>query len=296
MSPLKGSGFGGALLVAAGATLISVTNVVTPAIYQDGGNAITYLMLRFAGFLVLCRLWFLWRRKATALPMRDRLMSYGVGTTYAAGAAGLLGAIAYLPVSLSVLIFYSFPLLTVLYSAVLDRRLPRPFQIFCCLMAFAGLALTLGVSDLVLHPTGLALAAWAAVAMAGAYVWNGRALGHQDSTRVTYHMSVAGLLFAAAVILASGRFALPAGGSTGAWALLAAVICFAGAFFGMFGGIRLIGAVRTATIMNLEPVITVALSVWFLAEALTGLQYLGAALVVTAVLLAQRAPVQSSSE
>jgi drug/metabolite transporter (DMT)-like permease len=73
-----------------------------------------------------------------------------------------------------------------------------------------------------------------------------------------------------------------------AWGLMAAAaLTFAGAFLGMFVGVRLIGASGTAMIMNLEPVLTIVLAIVLLDENLTVHQFLGAALVVAAVFAAQ---------
>jgi len=69
--------------------------------------------------------------------------------------------------------------------------------------------------------------------------------------------------------------------------MTAAVLSFAAAFLGMFLGVQLIGASRTAMLMNLKPVLTLVLVVLLLNEDLSGHQFLVAALVIAAIVAAQ---------
>lgn len=278
----------GAAAVAAAAVAVSLSNVLAPVIYDAGGNPPSYLAARFLCFVALCGLWFRLAGRTPALPPGRRGTAYAVGVVFAGGAGALIGSFAYMPVSLAILIFYTFPLLTAAATAILDRRPPRPLEAACLPAAFAGLALALDVSFAGLDPAGLALAALAAVGVATAYVWHSRALADLDAVPVTFHMSVSGAVAATLVALAFGAVAVPAGGP-GWLAFSGAVLTFAAAFFLMFLGLRVIGPVRTALIMNLEPVATIALAMLLLGEPLSPRQALGAALVVGAVVVAQRA-------
>lgn len=281
-------GTAGVLIVLSAAVLISLTNILAPVIYQGGSNPLTYLTLRFLCFVVLCRLWFLAHGKRPALPVRRRLTGYGIGVVYAIGAGSLLSALVYIPVSLAILILFMFPLLIVVFASVLDRRMPGAIEMICFAAAFVGLALALEVSIETLNPLGLGLAGLSALAIAVAYLWNGRAMGDLDATVVTLHMSVSGLAVAAVLTFATGSFVLPLSSGPGMLALVGASLCFAGAFFAMFFGVRVIGPVRTAMVMNLEPVLTIAMSIMLLGETLSLRQFAGAALVLGAVVLAQR--------
>ncbi|MGF1611398.1 MAG: EamA family transporter, partial [Kiloniellales bacterium] len=115
-----------------------------------------------------------------------------------------------------------------------------------------------------------------------------RSLPHVNTMALSFHMSTCGTLVGAVVILASGALALPTTGVAGWGALAATILCFAAAFLGMFAGVRMIGALRTSMIMNLEPVATIGLAVLLLGESLTAQQLVGAALVLGAVAVAQR--------
>lgn len=290
------AGATGVLVVLLAAFFISLSNVLAPIIYDAGSNPLTYLTLRFLGFVILCQVWFWTRQNTPTLTMQQRVTAYGSGAAYAIGAGALLGAFAYMPVSLVVLIFYTFPLLTGVFTGLLDRRLPNAVAMICFAVAFLGIALALDVTFTTLHPTGLGLAVLAAIGVAVAYVWNGRSMQNVDSTVTTFHMSVSALVVATAVTLTSDSFVLPSAGAVGWSALLGAILSFAAAFFFMFSGVRMIGPVRTAMIMNLEPVTTIALAILLLSESLSLKQFAGASLIVGAVIAAQAADNRSNKD
>jgi len=81
--------------------------------------------------------------------------SYGIGLVYFLGTGCYLSSILYLPVSLAVLVFYTYPLMTVVFESALDRRLPRLLDVVAFLVAFGGLALALQVSFAGLDPRGI---------------------------------------------------------------------------------------------------------------------------------------------
>ena len=204
------------------------------------------------------------------------------------GAGGYLWSVFYLPVTLAVLIFYIYPILTLFIASLLDRRMPRLIELALLLAAFLGLALALGVSFEQLDWVGVALVTGGALGIASSFVWMSRILGQEDTMAVTFHMALSGAALAFLATLGAGALSYP--GPDGlAWLALAVVlICFAAGFLCMFRGVGLIGPVRAATIMNLEPVATIALAALILGERMTALQLVGASVVILAVALSQR--------
>jgi len=84
--------------------------------------------------------------------------------------------------------------------------------------------------------------------------------------------------------------------STGWWAM--AVVCglYAIGLVSLFTSASRIGPLRTALMMNLEPVIAIALSMLVLGQGLTLPQFAGGALVIAGVVGAQlaKAPVAAA--
>ena len=269
---------------------ISLTNVSAPFVYDAGGNPPTIIVLRNLAFLVICGLWLKTSARFRWLDRRGQLTCIGAGIAYNCGAAGLLLSLLTLPVSLAILIFFTFPLLTALLESALERRPPGLGQCACLLAALAGLAVALEVERFAFAAEGVIFAVVAAVGVAISYVWTGRALPGVDSAVMTFHMAITGLVGAGLYVAATGTFALPAGGGTGfgGWGALAvAVLGFAVAFFAMFRGVHLIGPAPTAMVMNLEPVFTIALAAALLSEELSSRKLIGAAAVLAAVVASQ---------
>jgi len=278
----------GVVIVLAAAFFISLTNVLAPIIYDSGSNPLTYLTVRFLFFVLVCRLWFVLRGISTALPQRLRYTAYGIGIIYTIGAGSILVAIAYIPVSMAVLILYLYPLLTMMVTCALDRRHPRAIEVICLLIAFMGLALALGVSFDNLHPTGLVLSGIAALAITTFVVWSGRSLGEVDNAIALYHMAVSATVASGLATLIGGSYVLTIA-SVSCWLIFCgAVVSFTIAFFAIFSGVKIAGPIRFAMIMNTEPIITIALSFMILSESMTLQQFVGAAMVIGAVAVAQR--------
>lgn len=283
-----GTQLAGVLVMAFAALAISLSLLFSPFVFAAGMEPLALLVLRsvvFVAFLfVVTRL----TGHQLALPKAKRWSAFGVGCAYILGAGGYLWSIFFLPVSLAVLIFYIYPILTLILASLLDRQVPRLRDLALLLVAFGGLALALGVSFEQLDLRGVALVVGGAFAIASSFVGMARSLGDQDSMAVTFHMAISGALLALVAALAAGALSLPSFDGTAWLALAGVLVFFCAGFFAIFRGIAMIGSVRAATIMNLEPVATIALAPLILAESLTAQQLVGAAIVIAAVIASQR--------
>ncbi len=285
MSPShKSLGFA---LVLAAAVFISFSNVLAPLVYDLATNVESLLVLRLVIFLMLCGLWLRLQNIAFKLQPGELRHCIIAGLFYNAGSACLMAAFDFIPVSLAVLIFYAFPLLTSLGESAWDRRRPAPVQLACLLAALIGLAVCLHVGFEQLNMTGLVFAALAALGVASAYLWSGRKLNRLPPALMTFYMAASGLVLVTGILVLRQAWVLPPAEAVAIGVTLAAALAFAIAFFCMFAAVTFIGPARSAMIMNLEPVITVGLAVLLLAEVLTLHQVFGAALVIAAVFASQ---------
>lgn len=276
----------GGLLIVFSAASISLSVVLSRLVFEAGGNAATLLCLRYP--LSAAMLWLLLRQSGTsaALPSRSALACYGVGLALFAQAGGYLGAVQFIPVNLAILIFYLYPLLTLLGAAVVDRRRPAIAEVVGALIVLGGLAMALSVSFEGLDPRGLALAFAAALGGGIAFIGSGRVLRGVDTLPASLHFSLAGLPAALIAASLASEFALPRGGF--GWAMLGlALTTFLLFYVSMFAGIRRLGAVPAALLFNLEPPITILLALLLLGEPMGGQQALGTALVIGGIVLAQ---------
>jgi drug/metabolite transporter (DMT)-like permease len=289
-APNSSDGTLGLLVVLAAATSISFSNILAPIVLDLGSSTPTLLVFRFGCFLAVCGLWLNFRNISFALERGDLAHCAGAGLANTVGSGSLVAAFAFMPVSLVVLIFYTFPLLTRLAECALDRRRPAPFEIACLLAALVGLAICLGIGFGRLNAPGLFFSVLAALGVAGSFLWAGRKLKAVQPTLQTFYMAGTGLLIALVVTFTTDSWALPPFELIAVALMAAAALSFAAAFLGMFAGVQMIGPSRTAMIMNLEPILTVAMAILLLDEDLSPNQFLGAALVIAAIFASQIRP------
>jgi drug/metabolite transporter (DMT)-like permease len=277
----------GPALVVLAAAGFAVQTVLARLSYELGANVITLLAVR--GLVAVAALYLFFRLlgRSLALPPRLRLVATGVGLITCVQAMGVLGAVHYIPVSLTVLIFYTYPVVVTLVTRFTEKTPLTPLKIGAAVAAFSGVALAVNVSLGSLDPRGVVLAASAAAALASTTVIGARVLRGGDPLAIVWQMILTSTVVFCLLVPVLGGIALPKG--TVGW------VAFIGSAFGFVFGAMLfysmlarIGAQRVAMVMNSEPVLTIGLAVIVLGETLTPVQLLGGALVVAAIMLVRR--------
>lgn len=280
----------GVLTALLAAISISFSNILAPAVVESGSNTATLLAFRFVCFLLVCAFWMKLSGTSFVLDRRHRWPCIVAGIGNAVGSGALIASFLYLPLSLAILIFYTFPLLTRLGECALNRRRPAFFEVLCLAGALAGLAICLGFGFDQLNASGLLFAVAAALSISGSFVLAGHRLKTIQPTLQTFHMGVTGLVITLVFILTTRSWAPPPLELVAFTLMLGASVTYAAAFFAIYKGIGMIGASRTAMIMNLEPVLTIGLAIVLLQEGLSPHQLFGAAMVIAAVVAAQLKP------
>jgi len=277
----------GIALAALGAVGFSFSLVFARISYDHGTNALSIMVVRFALLAILMFLWSRIRGQRMTVPLRTATGCLLVGTLYFVGIGSYLSSVAYLPVSLAVLIFYTFPIITALLACTLARMWPAALEIVALVAAFGGLILALDVGTDAVQPIGLLLAVTASIGVALNMIGSSHMLARLEMTVFSFYMAIGAFVISAVVILANGSFSLPAAGSEGERAFGLMLLTFFIAFLSVYNGIRLIGPVRLSTVMNLEPVATILIAVALLGETMAAQQIFGGAIVVTAVVISQ---------
>jgi drug/metabolite transporter (DMT)-like permease len=278
------------LALAAAVALSFAANTAAARLSFDHG--MTPLTMNAARLAVACLLLFVVLRAtgvATALPRRTRLIAWALGPLMCLYQLALLSALETIPLGLAVLIFYTFPIMTSAWTWASGRERPTARGVVAVLVAFGGLALALDVTGSNLHPTGVLLAFLSALGLTVMLQVNHRLVGSGDSRPVTLAMAASATATAALVVLSSGVFALP--GTTAGWtAVGVSTLLYSFAIIFMFVAMTMIGPVRMALTMNLEPVASMLLGLFLLGQPLTPVQIFGGALVILAVLLVRLPP------
>lgn len=256
--------------------------------YTGGASPGAVVMARLLFGLVAAAGVVLALNRPWAIPRREWTGTLAVSVAWIVVTVAYMSSFYYIPVSLAVLIFFTFPVQIALIAPLVDRQRPEPITLGAALLAFVGLVLALGPDVGGLDWRGCALAFAAAVGAMSTFILSRRLVTEQDMFAFSFHLHLVCVIAVSAALVALGMPALPA--SAPAWAGLAGVgVFYVSAVLLQFAAIRLAGPSRASIVFNAEPVITMVGAGLLLAERLGPWQIGGAALVIAAVLLSTRA-------
>ena len=143
-----------------------------------------------AALFVYCRA----TGRSLGLRRADRWRCAWLGLLMSMGFYGNIGAVEFISIGLTALLFFTFPPLIACIQAVLDRAWPAPAKVVALATAFAGLATMLGASLGASDPRGVALVLGAAIAVALNSVGIVRLVGHVSPLVAMFHMAVFGVI------------------------------------------------------------------------------------------------------
>lgn len=254
--------------------------------YEGGTTGLSVATLRACITVTLLFAWCLIARKRLALPWPMMLHAAGLGGTMVLMFWGNIAAVQYIPVGLAALLFYTYPPMVALAHALLHREWPGVAKTVGLSVAFAGLAVMLGVSLGSVDGRGVGLSLLAATATAANAVWLGHKLRGHDPLVVTLYMSAVAAVILLVVLAATGGPVWPTTG--GGWfGMLATGTTQSLAVPFYFLAIARIGAMRSAMFSNIQPVVSIV-AAWLLFGDLLGpAQFVGGAMVLGAIFCVQ---------
>jgi len=264
------------------AVSFSIADVLGKIVFASGMDVLSLITLR--GMLAAGFFWF-WLRASPPRVLhspRARLVSIGLGVMFAANVFGLLLAIQLLPLSIAILAYFIYPLLTGIAGAALgiERLTWRSFG--TAVVAFCGLALMLGTQPGDLAPIGLAAAFGAAVMRVVSLLITRAALGGTEARLTTWYSLLPAAIVFIVASLATGTFNPPQ--TAGGWMAFAGMgVTTTLSTLWIYVSTARIGAFRTAFVMNLEPVLSSLFSIILLGEMVSGPQIVGGAVMVAAL-------------
>ena len=270
------------------ATAYATSVVCARAAFEGGSNASTVVALRCLFAVLAIGVAVKLGGVSDRSTARDRRLMLALGLLFAANVYSFYKAVELLRVPLAILIFYVYPLMTGMLSALAGmERLNAPMLVFG-LVSLAGLALATGASPETLDPLGVVLALFAGASIAVALVVTTRLVPHVDPRRRTFWIMVSTSAALLAALAASSSFQMPTT-MRGNVALAALCVFYPIGLVALFTSATRIGPIRTTVVMNLEPVLAILFSTLLLGQGLSGPQYAGGVLVLAGVIGAQLA-------
>jgi drug/metabolite transporter (DMT)-like permease len=272
----------GLLLALGSAAFYGVNIVSTRLAALEGVSGVSLVFYRVFVMLALvaaaAALW----RSPLKVPREERGLLVTLSLATVAIGAAYLSSVAFIPVTVAVVIFYTFPVLIVLLSPLIDRTRITATVAAIGALALLGVVLVVGPAFHGLDPRGLVLALIASVATTVQFF---------AATRCKRTGLIAKVLWIHVLVLpASAAIGLAAGSLVPPEALLlapiAVTVTVAGYVFGF--ALQILALARSSAVVAgiaycFEPVVAALSSLLFLGERLAPQQILGGGLVLAAI-------------
>lgn len=259
------------------------TNIVGARLAADAGMAAPLLVFyRVFILAVLVGLFALWQRRRLAIAKGEMpVLALLVITTSAMGIF-YLTSVSFIPVTVAVVIFYTYPVMIVLASPFVTGEALRPQYLLIACVALAGITAVVGPSFESLDWRGLVLAFVAAMLTAAQFFAVNRASGTPTLAKIFY-IQVGIIPVSFAVALFTGTLAGPDIAVRAPFAFALATIGYFIGFACQMLALSKMPANLAGLVFCLEPVVAALVSAWLLHERLSALQYAGGSLVIAAV-------------
>ena len=264
------------------AAFLGVNTSLGRLAYEGGSNPGTVVFVRLVVTTLTVALLIAVTRRAFTMPRTSILPIFGVAASVVLQGAAYMSSVAYIPVGLAVLLFYTYPLMVALGSWLIDRNDIDRNRMIALIVAFGGIGLAVGPSFHILDWRGIVLALLGAFGVMGIFLCTAQALKHVSSTTVSLYSNLFAVPMMAVTMMAMDGFKPPET-TTGTAALMGVCILYALAILMQYSAIHSIGKTFTALFSNIEPLVSIAAGALLLGEVLSGIQYLGSLIVVTAL-------------
>lgn len=278
----------GMLLLMAGAVCFGLNIPIAGLATRQGVSGSESVFIRIVLMLIIMSL-YCWKSGISlSIAAKSRFAVFSLGVVSALVSIAYVSSIAFIPVGVAAMVFYTFPIVILLTSPFIDKAKLTALMLIAAALTFCGIALVIGPSFAMLDWRGVALAAAASLAAASQFFIGARAPGGGGFAMIFWlQVIMLPFAFVSTLVFANAPFThLDAG-----W--LAVLLSAAGAIVGIFcqyAGLARVGATLASLIFCLEPIVSTLFSAWLLGEVLKPLQYAGGALVVCGICLSCLVP------
>jgi drug/metabolite transporter (DMT)-like permease len=201
-----------------------------------------------------------------------------------------LASVQFIPIGLAVIIFFTFPVLIMLASPMVEGKFPGFWRIVIAIFAFGGLVVAIGPSFGDLDIRGIGLAALASLAGVVQF-FTGRAISRYLKPAVfgsLVHLVIWPATLLVALYVGNGTLQMMPGGAgtiTGFHFLLGLAAVYVAAYMLQMSSLRFAPASTVAPFYNLEPIVTTAWAGLLFGERLSLNQYAGGGIVLAALVV-----------
>ena len=278
----------GRLIAFAAAIFYGFNTTLSRLAYDTGTTPVSLTVYRFLMTSAALVLLVLILRKSWRIQVSPWLFLICVIGLYVTS-IGHLGAVNYISVSLSAIIFYTFPLQVIAWKRLVNRQAVNLLELLGFILAFVGLVIALGPEFHETDIRGLLLALSGSFGATLFIVSYERFPKNTDSYVGSMWLNIATLVLCV-ISLQFGFDLVPPTEQIG-WVYLIAIMAFSVTSFTLsLQAIKKIGGSIFALILNFEPVVILILAWVVIGEDLSLTRISGIALVVTALFVSHWRP------
>jgi drug/metabolite transporter (DMT)-like permease len=250
---------------------------VAPLAYAAGASVLLLMCVRFVFTAVVSSSLSRggWLNKS--ITRQDTFWLVVASLTLAGQSFGYMASVNFLPVSVAVILFYTFPILTFVLTVIMDGGPLKLAPFMALAVALAGIYLLVQDGVQSWNMVGVFWAFFAAVMQAVINVITPKIKSVSGWELVKYTSLLPAAAFLTIYLADRGGFSI----SAVSWTLGAALVFCLGLYF-FYRSVSVIGPVRTANLLYIEPVFTLILSLFIFGERLQPMQWLGIAIIFLA--------------
>jgi len=264
------------------AVMFSISDVFGKLALEGGTDVLSLLSFRSVIGIGLVFAWLQLSEPAVPLSRNAKWISLALGVLLTANLFSLFKAIELVPVSIAILTYFIYPLLTGIIGAMTGVDRLTVTGAATALVAFLGLALIIGANPADLAPLGLVAAVGGALCRTAMLLITRATLRSADARLVTWYTLWSSTAVFVALSMLTWNWHWPHRFS-GWVAFLGISFTTTAAILTLYVSTQRIGPFRTALFMNLEPLMTAVLSAAVLGDNMAPLQMLGGAMLIAAL-------------
>jgi drug/metabolite transporter (DMT)-like permease len=252
--------------------------ILTKLAYQQGLTLFLLLSLRF---VIAAAFFALIGRGQPSLPLRVRVRLWGLGAVFLLDSFAYFKALETLSASQTALLFYVYPVIVTLLSAILGIEALTFRGLAAACLSFAGAGLTVAPWGALRDVRGILYTFVAAFLYATFVVLASRV--QVPAQTAASHVAQLGAVVWTVLALARSELRLPTSPLAWATVLGIALFCTVVAHGAFLAGLARVGPGRAAVVSSFEVIVTVALAVLALREHVGLRPLLGGVLILLAV-------------
>ena len=280
-SPAPAPSAFGLAVMALSASSYGVIPIFARFAYDAGMTPIGLMAVRYTAVSAILLAWQWLAGRPVLLPPGRRMIGLATGILFPVVAYGYLGSVNRIPVSLAVLLFFTYPPQVALVAWLRGEPL-APRRALAIVAAFVGLALALGVEIGSLDPLGVALALMGSAAYSLMILTLGSAMSRLEPGALNLTVMTVSALACVPIAITTGELVWPRS-ALGLIGLIGVVASYVVGAIAFFAALKRIGPVRTALLSQLEPAVSILAAVFILKEQVTAIQGTGIALLMAAL-------------